>query len=140
MLETKLGLIPLRWVAEHMEYDPPHLFSDRQVSGPFASWYHRHHFLDDGQGGTILRDEVDYEPPLGAMGRLFGGGFIERKLSAMFEFQPRCDPPHRRVARDFSPAAVASGGVRSASACGRVSGARLDGLGARSSGCYDGTS
>ena len=60
------GVIPVRWVAVHTEYDPPHLFADRQESGPFAAWYHRHHILDDGQGGTILRDEVDYEPPLGA--------------------------------------------------------------------------
>ena len=65
VLRTWLGPLPLRWVAEHTEYDPPHGFADRQVSGPFASWNHRHRFLDDGTGGTLLRDEVDYEPPLG---------------------------------------------------------------------------
>ena len=32
VLRTKLGPIPLRWVAEHTEYDPPRLFADRQVS------------------------------------------------------------------------------------------------------------
>jgi len=85
VLRTRLGPIPLRWVAEHTEYAPPHLFADRQVSGPFASWYHRHHVLDDGRGGTILRDEVDYEPPLGALGRLVAGGFLARKLRRMFD-------------------------------------------------------
>ena len=87
VLVTKLGPIPLRWVAEHMEYAPPRLFADRQVSGPFARWYHRHEFLDDGQGGTILRDSVDYDPPLGAIGRFFGGAFIRRKLDRMFEYR-----------------------------------------------------
>jgi len=87
VLLTKLGPIPLRWVAEHIEYAPPHGFADRQVSGPFARWVHHHHFLDDGQGGTILRDEVEYEPPLGALGRLFGGAFIRSKLEKMFDYR-----------------------------------------------------
>ena len=87
VLVTRLGPIPLRWVAEHVEYAPPHLFADRQVSGPFARWQHRHEFLDDGQGGTILRDSVDYDPPLGALGRLLGGGFIRAKLTKMFDYR-----------------------------------------------------
>ena len=62
------GLIPVRWVAVHTAYAPPHLFADRQESGPFAIWEHRHEFLDDGQGGTILRDEVDYTLPLARVG------------------------------------------------------------------------
>jgi ligand-binding SRPBCC domain-containing protein len=87
VLLTMLGPIPLRWVAEHTEYDPPHRFADRQVSGPFARWNHRHEFLDDGQGGTILRDSVDYEPPLGAVGRILGGGFLKAKLAKMFDYR-----------------------------------------------------
>lgn len=86
-LTTRLGPFPLRWVAEHMEYDPPRLFADRQVSGPFASWYHRHHMIDDGAGGTTLRDEVDYELPFGAVGRWLGGGMIRRKLERMFAYR-----------------------------------------------------
>lgn len=87
VLVTKLGPVPLRWVAEHVAYDPPRLFSDRQVSGPFAKWEHTHRFLDDGHGGTILRDEVDYEVRLGWLGRLLAGGFIRRKLERMFEYR-----------------------------------------------------
>ena len=82
-----LGLIPIRWVAIHTEYDPPHLFADRQQSGPFASWYHRHRFLSDGQGGTLLRDEVEYQAPLGMIGSWLGGWLIRRKLEAMFAYR-----------------------------------------------------
>jgi ligand-binding SRPBCC domain-containing protein len=85
VIATRFGPFRLRWVAEHTEYDPPHLFADRQVSGPFASWYHRHRFLDDGQGRTILRDEVDYSLPLGRLGRLLAGRMIEKKLGRMFD-------------------------------------------------------
>lgn len=87
VLETWLGPIPMRWVAEHTEYEPGRMFADVQVSGPFRSWYHRHWCLDDGQGGTILRDEVDYEPPLGMLGRILGKGFLERKLRRMFDYR-----------------------------------------------------
>ena len=87
VLKTWIGPIPMKWVAEHTEYDPPRLFADIQRSGPFASWYHRHWFLDDGQGGTLLRDEVDYEPPLGAIGRWMAGGFLESKLQRLFNYR-----------------------------------------------------
>ena len=87
VLRSQIGPFPLTWVAEHTEYDPPSLFADRQVSGPFAKWYHRHLFLDDGQGGTILRDEVDYEVPMGRLGQLLGGRLIANKLEKMFSYR-----------------------------------------------------
>jgi ligand-binding SRPBCC domain-containing protein len=87
VLRTWLGPVPLRWVAEHTEYEPPRLFADRQVSGPFASWYHRHRFLDDGRGGTLLRDEVDYDAPLGWLGRRLGGGLLRHKLRRLFDYR-----------------------------------------------------
>ena len=77
----------MQWVAVHTEYDPPHLFADRQESGPFAYWYHRHDVLDDAQGGTILRDEVEFQPPLGVVGRWLGGWLIRRKLERMFAYR-----------------------------------------------------
>jgi ligand-binding SRPBCC domain-containing protein len=87
VLEQRILFIPVRWVAVHTEYDPPRLFADRQESGPFAYWYHRHLFLPDGAGGTILRDEVEYRPPLGAVGRILFGPMIRKKLERMFEFR-----------------------------------------------------
>ena len=87
VLSTSLGPFRLRWVAEHTEYEPGRMFADRQIEGPFASWYHRHLFLDDGHGGTLLRDEVEYEPPLGVVGRLLAGGLLESKLRKMFDYR-----------------------------------------------------
>lgn len=86
VLETRLGPWHLRWVAEHTEYEPGRMFADRQVSGPFAHWYHRHEFLNNG-GVTLLRDEVDYDPPLGMLGRILSGGFLRRKLERLFDFR-----------------------------------------------------
>jgi len=79
--------IPIRWVAVHTEYAPPHLFADRQESGPFARWYHRHLMLDDGQGGTLLRDEVEYDLPLPPVGGWVAGWLVRRKLEKMFAYR-----------------------------------------------------
>ncbi len=87
VLRTKLGPFSLRWVAEHTEYEAGKMFADTQRSGPFARWYHRHWMIDDGAGGTILRDEVDYEPPLGALGRWLGASYLTKKVSRMFEYR-----------------------------------------------------
>ena len=89
VLRTHLGPIPLTWVAEHTEYEPGKLFADRQVSGPFSSWYHRHEFLPDGEGGTILRDDVQFTPPGGWLGRTLGRRFILKKLDRMFDYRHR---------------------------------------------------
>ena len=87
VLRGGLGPLPLQWSAIHTEFDPPHLFADRQESGPFAYWYHRHRFFEDGQGGTVLMDDVEYALPLGLLGLWAGGWFIRRKLDAMFVYR-----------------------------------------------------
>lgn|GEM_PF-205630 len=87
LLRGRLGVIPIQWVAVHTEYDPPRLFADRQESGPFTYWYHCHRFLDDGRGGTLLRDEVEYSVPLGRIGRWLGGWLVRHKLEAMFAYR-----------------------------------------------------
>ncbi len=106
VVSVRIGPFRVRWIAEHTEYDPGRMFADRQVEGPFAAWYHRHLFLDDGRGGTVLRDEVDYVAPLGPLGRLLAGGFIDAKLRKMFEY--RHDTTRQIVeAGDFTGPATA---------------------------------
>jgi ligand-binding SRPBCC domain-containing protein len=87
ILRGRLGLVPIRWVAVHTEYEPPHRFADCQESGPFAWWYHCHRFLDDGGGATLLRDEVEYRAPFGRVGSWLGGWLIRRKLERMFAYR-----------------------------------------------------
>jgi ligand-binding SRPBCC domain-containing protein len=51
-------------------FDPPGHFVDEQVAGPFRYWRHDHHFEPDGDGGTAMRDVVDFAAPLGPLGRM----------------------------------------------------------------------
>ncbi len=87
IIEQKIfGLVPSRWVAEHTAYDPPFMFEDVQVSGPFASWRHRH-LIVPHPDGAILRDEIDLEPPLGALGALAAPILIIPKIEKMFQYR-----------------------------------------------------
>lgn len=60
----------LRWRMTSLisVYDPPGHFVDEQVTGPFKRWHHAHHFESDGNGGTVMRDIVDFAAPLGPLG------------------------------------------------------------------------
>jgi ligand-binding SRPBCC domain-containing protein len=83
---TILGPIKTRWVAEHTLYDPPHMFEDIQVKGPFRSWRHRHIVEPDSEG-AVLRDEIYYEPPLGFLGRLVAPRLIQKRLRKVFDYR-----------------------------------------------------
>jgi len=79
-----LGLFKKKWIAEHTVYDPPNLFEDIQVEGPFKSWRHRH-IIERHPDGAVLRDEISYEPPLGFVGGLVSPWFVERRLQKVFD-------------------------------------------------------
>jgi ligand-binding SRPBCC domain-containing protein len=87
ILVNRMGPLKLRWVARHTAYDPPNMFEDVQESGPFAKWVHRHRVIPDGSGGSTLRDEVNYELPMGLLGRTFGGAFARAKIDKMFAYR-----------------------------------------------------
>lgn len=94
ILEQKiLGLVPSQWIAEHTAFDPPNMFEDVQVSGPFKSWRHRHIVRPEGEG-SLLIDDIDYEPPGWFIGSLLDPLFVRPKLGKMFEYR-------HKVTRDW---------------------------------------
>ena len=87
IIEQKIfGLILSRWVAEHTAYDPPRMFGDTQVSGPFKSWRHRH-IVEPHPEGALLKDEIEFEPPLWILGDVAAPLFIIPKLEKMFVYR-----------------------------------------------------
>ncbi len=87
VVETRIfGIIPVRWVALHTAYDPPYLFEDVQERGPFKRWRHRH-IIEPHAEGSLLRDEIEYEPPLGLLGQAFAPLLIEPRLTRLFDFR-----------------------------------------------------
>lgn len=87
IVETRLfGFFPVRWLARHTVYDPPRVFEDVQERGPFRRWRHRHIISAHAEGAT-LRDEIEYEPPLGILGKLAAPFLIRPRLEKLFDYR-----------------------------------------------------
>jgi hypothetical protein len=87
IIEQKIfGLVPAKWVAEHTAYDPPKMFEDVQISGPFKSWRHRH-IVESHPDGAVLIDEIEFEPPMGFLGTMVAPVLILPKIEKMFDFR-----------------------------------------------------
>lgn len=87
IIEQKiLGIFTSRWVAEHTAYDPPRMFEDIQLSGPFRTWRHKH-IIQPHPDGAILRDEVEYEMPIPIFGPLAAPMAVTPRLEKMFEYR-----------------------------------------------------
>ena len=61
--------IPFRLRSIVYDVDPPRGFRDRQISGPFASFWHEHVFEEHPQG-TLMRDTIRFHSPFGPIGRV----------------------------------------------------------------------
>ena len=79
----KLHGIPIRWKSEISEWQPPVRFVDRQLKGPYRLWHHLHTF-EECDGGTLVRDLVDYAVP---GGRLIHWLVVRRDLVKIFEYR-----------------------------------------------------
>jgi ligand-binding SRPBCC domain-containing protein len=89
VVETRiLGLLNVRWVSEHTAYDPPRMFEDVQREGPFRRWRHRH-LVEPHADGARLRDEIEFEPPLGPLGRAAAPLLITPRLRKLFRYRHR---------------------------------------------------
>jgi ligand-binding SRPBCC domain-containing protein len=81
-------LVPQRWTSEITVWDPPHRFVDEQVRGPYRRWHHEHRFRSV-PGGTEITDRVEYELPLGPLGKLAHLLLVRRQLGSIFDYRER---------------------------------------------------
>ena len=80
--------VPLQWVTLIEEWHDGHSFVDLQERGPYRLWRHLHEFVEVPEG-VRMSDRVEYELPLGILGRVFGGWLVRRQLDAIFDFRGR---------------------------------------------------
>jgi ligand-binding SRPBCC domain-containing protein len=106
--------LPLRWRTLISVWEPGRRFVDEQLSGPYALWRHTHTF-EAVEGGTLVRDVVDYALPFGPLGRLAHALFVGRTLGRIFAYRqsaiarllPAESVPARDAAARREPALVA---------------------------------
>lgn len=89
ILRTKIGPFWQTIEAEHVAFEPGHMFADRMVKGPFRHWLHRHIVEPVSENESILIDDIEYALPLGPVGAFFGGWFARHELERLFEYRHR---------------------------------------------------
>lgn len=86
--------LPVRtpWIARIVELEPGSHFTDVQVKGPFRTWRHRHGFeaaVRDGRGGTIVRDDLEFDLGFGAVGGAVARLLVGPRIEATFAERQR---------------------------------------------------
>ena len=92
-----------RWRTRIVDYDTPRGFTDVQLDGPYRRWEHRHSFTRV-EGGTRVDDRIEYELPLGPLGRL-AHPIVRSELERIFTYRARA------IDAIFEPAGRPAGGT-----------------------------
>lgn len=74
--------IRFRLSARITAFDPPVYFRDEMTRGPFKSFAHDHRFTPSPEG-TIMRDVLRFEAPLGLLGRLAESFLLQTHMEAI---------------------------------------------------------
>jgi len=82
-LVRPFGMRCVAWIVESQE---GHLFVEEQIHGPFRWWRHRHEFLPE-EGGTRLRDVVEFGLPGGTSIDKAAGWAVRLLLRSLFRYR-----------------------------------------------------
>ena len=78
----------IRWRTMITAFEPPKMFIDQQLKGPYSMWHHKHSFKEVKNGVEII-DTIHYSVPFGFLGDIINFLFIRRDLENIFK--------HRKV-------------------------------------------
>jgi ligand-binding SRPBCC domain-containing protein len=79
-------IFPMRWNSRISEYEKNVMFADEMLRGPYRRWYHRHYF-EEVEGGVEILDVVEYQLPLGPLGRVAHAVVVRRQLEEIFDYR-----------------------------------------------------
>lgn len=73
-----------RFTSQITAFDRPRYFQDTMVRGAFASYVHDH-FFDAVDGGTVMRDVLEFRSPLGVLGRIVDRVILARYMERLLQ-------------------------------------------------------
>ncbi|WP_142015652.1 MULTISPECIES: SRPBCC family protein [Chryseobacterium] len=80
--------IPMKWKTVISQVEDYKSFTDFQKEGPYKHWNHFHEFIPNDHG-VLMKDTVDYELPMGFLGKIAHQLFVKEKLKNIFDFRYR---------------------------------------------------
>ena len=88
IFRLSVGPIGVTWDGAIAEYVDQKYFRDVQNSGPFGAWSHTHMFVAEADGTRVI-DRVEYEPPLGLIGKLIEPILVKPSLAYLFAYRAK---------------------------------------------------
>ena len=79
--------IPIHWRTLITDYEPPNMFVDQQIKGPYAMWHHTHTFKKINDNETLISDTVIYVVPFSFIGSIVHSIYIKRALDNIFYYR-----------------------------------------------------
>jgi len=80
--------IRMRWVTEITHVSEQKYFVDEQRVGPYKMWHHQH-IIEAIEGGVLMTDIIDYQPPMGFLGAIANKLMIKKQLNGIFTFRKK---------------------------------------------------
>ncbi len=84
--QLKLTGIPFKWKTKITKWDPPFVFEDTQLKGPYNTWIHEHRFESVGNG-TKMTDYLQYRSPGGFLEFIPHHLFVKAKVEEIFRYR-----------------------------------------------------
>ena len=78
--------IKMNWMTEITQVSKKQFFIDEQRVGPYKLWHHQH-FVEEIEGGVLMRDIVTYQPPMAFLGAIMNSLVIRKKLEEIFDYR-----------------------------------------------------
>jgi ligand-binding SRPBCC domain-containing protein len=94
--QLRIHGVPIRWTSEISVWQPPTQFVDEQRRGPYKVWVHRHDFVAEN-GGTWIRDHVDYRPRGWLLAPLVNRWLVGPDLKRIFAYR------HHKIREALAP-------------------------------------
>jgi ligand-binding SRPBCC domain-containing protein len=78
--------IQMHWKTEITAVNNNESFTDRQLKGPYKVWEHTHYFKKV-EDGVLMTDIVNYELPLGILGKLAHLLIVKKEIENIFSYR-----------------------------------------------------
>ena len=87
LIDYRLGLFGMKfgWRTLISTWEPPFLFVDEQLRGPYRQWIHTHRFVQNAEGTEVL-DHVEYQLPLWPLGEI-ALPIVRRQIGRIFDYR-----------------------------------------------------
>ncbi|MCX6186222.1 MAG: SRPBCC family protein [Bacteroidetes bacterium] len=76
----------LKWQTKICKVQNQNYFTDIQTIGPYKTWEHKHTFVELNNG-VLMTDVVNYELPLGFIGKLVEEILVRKKIDSIFNYR-----------------------------------------------------